>query len=64
MGKKLLGEPGEEPYVAQMVRITMSSATGDLPLVIDLGELLDRDTLKGKNVVLDAPTLVDIARAI
>lgn len=47
-----------------MVRITMSSATGDLPLVIDLGELLDRDTLKGKNVVLDAPTLVDIARAI
>lgn len=54
----------EEPYVVQTVKTTASGATGDLSLVIDLGALLDQDGLKGKDVVLDAQTLVDIVRSI
>lgn len=54
-------EPEKQPYVAQKIRITASGATGDLQLVIDSGVLFDRDSLKGRDVVLDALTLVDCA---
>lgn len=61
---QLISPERQQPYNAQTARITTNDATGDLPIVIHPQALLDQGTLEGGSIVLDAQTLVDIARFV